>query len=119
MPDRTVIDLGERLVSAMSPGPWSVDAFNEVIAGEPDYSAMILGADGESILAQQISDADATGLKWLRNNAAALLECARAGRIVLDGLNARIDAADPSAVPVFTGIAELHSALAALEGVGR
>lgn len=30
---------------------------------------------------------------------------------VLAGLNARIDAADKSAVPVFNGIAELHSAI--------
>ena len=43
-----------------TPGPWSVEAFNEVIAGEPDYMSFILGPDGESILAQQISDANAT-----------------------------------------------------------
>lgn len=41
----------------------------------------------------------------------ALLACAEAAKVVLDGLNARIDAAPREAVPVFDGIAELHSAL--------
>lgn len=37
-----------------------------------------------------------------------------AGRVVLSGLNGRIEAADHSAVPVFDGIADLHDAFAAI-----
>lgn len=36
-----------------------------------------------------------------------------AAQVVLAGLNARIDAADRSSVPVFDGIADLHAAIAA------
>lgn len=41
--------------------PWMTEAFNEIecSTGEPDYSAMILAGDGESIIAQQMSDYDA------------------------------------------------------------
>jgi glycerate kinase len=44
-----------------------------------------------------------------------LLAVCEAAQAVLDGLNARIDTAPANAVPVFDGIAELHSALSALE----
>jgi hypothetical protein len=43
-------------------------------------------------------------------------ELYEAGERVLRHLNARIDAADPSAVPLFEGIAELHDALAKARG---
>lgn len=39
-------------------GPWSFDAFNEVLAGERNYGSMVLGADGETIVAQCIADRD-------------------------------------------------------------
>lgn len=41
-----------------TPGPYSTDAFNEVFAGRPDYGAMILGADGETIVAQCVAERD-------------------------------------------------------------
>lgn len=41
--------------------PWTTDAFDVVdcSTGAPDYSAMIIAGDGESIIAQQMSDRDA------------------------------------------------------------
>lgn len=52
---------------------------------------------------------------------ATLIEAApdllAAAKIVLDGLNARIDSADGHHVPVFDGIAELHDAIAKAEGL--
>jgi len=47
---------------------------------------------------------------------AAAPELLEAAETVLAGLNARIDAADPSAVPIFSGIADLHSAIAKARG---
>lgn len=47
------------------------------------------------------------------NNFNALLASAK---IVMAGLEARIDRASENAVPVFNGIADLHDAIAAAEG---
>jgi len=43
-----------------------------------------------------------------------LMAVAEAAQKVLDGLNQRIEEAAPDAVPVFTGIVELHDALGRL-----
>lgn len=47
---------------------------------------------------------------------AAAPDLLEAAKIVLAGLNARIDAADGHHVPVFDGIADLHTAIAKAEG---
>ena len=47
---------------------------------------------------------------------AAAPDLLAAAQVVLAGLHARIDAADLSAVPVFSGIAELHDAISRATG---
>ena len=85
-----------------TPGPWAVDG-----AGP---TAMVRGAD-LSIVAVRHRLPSATHEANARLIAAApdLLEAAR---IVLAGLHARIDAAPPTSVPVFDGIADRAAAIA-------
>lgn len=59
----------------------------------------------------------ATALRLIQS-AELVSELVEAGQRVLDGLNARIEAAPMDAVPVFDGIVELHTALAKAKAGG-
>jgi len=41
-----------RLDALATSAPWTFEAFNEVLAGEDNCDAMLLGGDGETIVAQ-------------------------------------------------------------------
>lgn len=69
--------------------------------------------DHVATLALPVLDDAAHALGHAMAAAPALLAAAET---VLAGLNARIDNADPSAVPIFAGIADLHDAIAAARG---
>ena len=45
-------------MSEPTEGPWSFEALNEIMAGEPDYGMMVVGADGETIVAQCVAERD-------------------------------------------------------------
>ncbi len=68
---------------------------------------------GRGICADSITEEEMQANGHLLAAAPDLLEAAK---IVLAGLNARIDAADGHHVPVFDGIADLHTAIAKAEG---
>lgn len=116
----------EKPVHASAPGPgkhaptlWRVSAGRlvrvvatngDVICGVHRVGRFQEGRSEASIEAETIAKAHLL---------AAAPKMLAAGRKVLAGLNARIDGADLSSVPVFDGIADLHAAISAANGEGE
>lgn len=106
---------------------WSLEGPNGKLAA---YERALEDCKPEDVVGAVWADADdliSRAMAALRASVArekalreALAELEHAADLVLHGLEERIDAADPSAVPVFDGIVELHDAIprarAALEG---
>ncbi|MFN3836740.1 MAG: hypothetical protein ACK4MI_03410 [Brevundimonas sp.] len=106
-----------------TPGPWRID-----VSGSEDWS---VDYDGPSSTYMTICGARPQPVCFavepsaydndeeIEANArliAAAPELLAAAQRVLAGLNARIDAADPSSVPVFHGIVDLHDAISRATG---
>jgi len=101
-------------VGKHTPGPWFAirnHIYWEVRTGGEQHAGQQVGDACSSLF---LSDGD-NGEANARVMAAAP-ELLAAAKTVLDGLNARIDAADGHHAPVFDGIAELHNAIAKAEG---
>ncbi len=99
-----------------SPGPWKL-----VGPDRDDPHRVHVSSSGNwyrfaSVVVRMIGEVkdEPIGLANARLIAAAP-DLLAAAKIVLAGLNQRIDAAPIDAVPVFDGIAELHSAVAKAE----
>ena len=106
-----------------TPGPWTdgaaavwdstiVFAVSELGEEWPIPVADCNDSEGEDL-------ESARPLEERRANArliAASPDLLAAAKVVLAGLNARIERSHPSGVPVFDGIAELHAAVAKAEG---
>lgn len=96
-----------------SPGPWQLehtdrDRINVFVPSTFGINVLAIMECGfnEPFESQQQANARLI---------AAAPELLAAAKAVLDGLNARIDAAPMTDVPVFDGIAALHSAIAKAE----
>lgn len=83
-------------------GPWAYLDLGEVVMAD-NFEVLIATIE-------QHEDAEDIG-----NLIAAAPDLLAAAKTVLAGLNARIDASSPHSVPVFDGIADLHSAIARAE----
>lgn len=70
-------DLIERLREAhvaSTAGEWTFEACNEIIAGEDNCDAMLLGGDGETIVAQCLAERDWPFIALAHNAMPALLD---------------------------------------------
>lgn len=73
------------------------------------------GAEFEDLISQRIGQDFDGECHLTEKEAVAVMELIRAARTVLVGLNARIEMADHSSVPVFDGMSDLSDALRAFE----
>jgi hypothetical protein len=116
--------------SKHTPGPWKMVSDTRFDSGltyvsvqpvTPDAQTMrpLLMASGEHHICRMTHTAARHAIAMHEGNArliAAAPDLLEAAKLVLAGLEARIDAASASAVPVFDGIANLHDAIAKAEG---
>ena len=78
-----------RLDTLATKGPWTFEAFNEILAGEDTCDAMLLGGDGETIVAQCLAERDWPLIATLRN---AVPEILSALRLAEPDFQDRVDA---------------------------
>ncbi len=106
-------------MAAHTKGPWSISAGRTL--------EHIIGSDGHGICSVGTTpiSKDATPQERIAYCARAMADARliaaapdllEAAKVVLAGLNARIDSAPANAVPLFTGISALHDAIAKAGG---
>lgn len=66
-----------RLDTLATKGPWTFEAFNEILAGEDTCDAMLLGGDGETIVAQCLAERDWPLIVALRNSLPEIIAALR------------------------------------------